>query len=209
MGFSNNRAERTDSRSRHREIVIDVRLPVGSGIGGPHVNVMVADDAAVGHRLRKRLGRVTDPPMATRPQHCTSRGAGQDLAVALALALPSESCVRPVVLLDQIPLAMEFLDLAVDPCDLIYITEIVTTTTPYSPSSSAFVSALHMLGENIFFLEGTRSSGLISHGLLALVPYCHYQVRDSRHKLAIPEHHVAGLECTNSQPTLLSKRRHF
>jgi len=83
MGFSNHRAERTDSRSRHREIVIDVRLPVGSGIGGPHVNVMVADDAAVGHRLRKRLGRVT------------------------------ESCVRPVVLLDQIPLAMEFV---VDPC---------------------------------------------------------------------------------------------
>ena len=93
-GFSNNSAERTDSRSRHRKIVIDVRLPVGSRIGGSYMGVTVAikvprgppSSETVGprhrHTLRWQHGRST----ARR-----SRGAGQDLAAAL----PSESCVRP------------------------------------------------------------------------------------------------------------------
>ena len=78
------------------QIVMDVRLPVGSRIGGSHMDVTVAINvprgppgSETGHgRVRVR---VTDPPMATCRSTARSRGAGQDLAVAL----PSESCVAP------------------------------------------------------------------------------------------------------------------
>lgn len=146
-------------------------LPVGTRTGGPlHRRDGGIQGApwAVGHRLQKRLGRVTDPPMpmpmpmAMEGQHRSRsprcRGARSGVSRAL-LKKAVSVCARPLALalLDQIPLAME-----------IYVFKCLV---------SAYVDRS---AQRFFWGEGrrTRSSGLTSHGLLALVPHPHLSLSD-------------------------------